>query len=285
MNDVSLLQRQLDEIDALLATFPESGAASFTPAEQSVLEASRRRLDSAAFASYQSQLSGSVSLLDVQLEGSPVGVHYTLPHDYPDCAPRIQVHCAAGRHAHEQLTHAVQQAVQQNSGTECLLLVVDALQEEALKLQQDAQDHADAESIASQEQLDLNSRPIQLGRRSIWFHHIKSLTKRKHILAWGKELKLGGYSKPGYPGVIICEGAEEDAAEFVHRLRELRWKAMAVRGEEQIPLQEGQKLDSARRFSSHQITELDEGGMSELASICKTAELEQLFLTAMKITK
>lgn len=32
------------------------------------------------------------------------------------------------------------------------------------------------------------------------FHHIKSLTKRKHILAWGKELKLGGYSKPGYPG-------------------------------------------------------------------------------------
>lgn len=25
-------------------------------------------------------------------------------------------------------------------------------------------------------------------------------------------------------GVIICEGAEEDAAEFVHRLRQLRWK-------------------------------------------------------------
>lgn len=32
------------------------------------------------------------------------------------------------------------------------------------------------------------------------FHHIKSLTKRKHILEWGKELRLGGYSKPGYPG-------------------------------------------------------------------------------------
>lgn len=28
-------------------------------------------------------------------------------------------------------------------------------------------------------------------------------------------------------GVIICEGAEEDAAEFVHRLRELRWKVCA----------------------------------------------------------
>lgn len=60
---------------------------------------------------------------------------------------------------------------------------------------------------------------------------------------------------------------------------------MAVRGEEQLPLQEGECLDSARRFSSRHITELDEGGMSELASICKTADLEQLFLTAMKITK
>lgn len=39
---------------------------------------------------------------------------------------------------------------------------------------------------------------------SFRFHHIKSLTKRKHILEWGKELKLGGYSKPGYPGKSWC---------------------------------------------------------------------------------
>ena len=63
----------------------------------------------------------------------------------------------------------MQQAVQQNQGTECLLLVVDALQEEAAKLLQEAQDHADAESISSQEQLNLNTRAIQLGRRSIWY--------------------------------------------------------------------------------------------------------------------
>ena len=58
-----------------------------------------------------------------------------------------------------------------------------------------------------------------------------------------------------------------------------------MRGEEQLPLQDGQSLDSARRFQSCQITEMDEGGMSELASACKAADLEQLFLTAMKITK
>lgn len=60
---------------------------------------------------------------------------------------------------------------------------------------------------------------------------------------------------------------------------------MAVRGEEQHTLQEGQSVDSARQFQSSQITELDEGGMSELASACKAANLEQLFLTAMKINK
>lgn len=63
------------------------------------------------------------------------------------------------------------------------------------------------------------------------------------------------------------------------------FQAMAVRGEEQILLKEGQTLDAARQFSSHQIVELDEGGMSELASACKVANLEDLFLTAMKISK
>ena len=85
---------------------------------------------------------------------------------FPEGFASIQLlHC---RHVHEQLTHAVQQAVQQNQGTECLLLVVDALQEEAAKLLQEAQDHADAESISSQEQINLNTKAIQLGRRSIW---------------------------------------------------------------------------------------------------------------------
>ena len=42
------------------------------------------------------------------------------------------------------------------------------------------------------------------------FHHIKSLTKRKHIVGWGKELHLAGWSKPGYPGQLhwcqACHG-------------------------------------------------------------------------------
>ena len=45
-----------------------------------------------------------------------------------------------------------------------------------------------------------------IGRKLIWFHHILSTTKRKAVVKWAAELELGGYSKPGYPGVLIVEG-------------------------------------------------------------------------------
>ena len=60
---------------------------------------------------------------------------------------------------------------------------------------------------------------------------------------------------------------------------------MAVRGEEQESLASEQGLDAARKFTENQIIELDENSMSELASACKAAGLEQLFLSAMKISK
>ncbi len=74
----------------------------------------------------------------------------------------------ANRHTHEQLTHAVQQAILQYQGNECLLLIVNALQEEASKVIEDAQHFAVEKSKTSQEQLDLSRQPSQIGRRSIW---------------------------------------------------------------------------------------------------------------------
>ena len=62
-------------------------------------------------------------------------------------------------------------------------------------------------------------------------------------------------------------------------------QAMAVRGEEQEDLKGEKNVDLARKFSSNQIIELDENSMSELASACKSAGVEQLFLSAMKISK
>lgn len=70
----------------------------FTAAEQNAVDTSKRYLLAQNSQLYTPQLSGSISLLDLQLEGSPIGMHFTLPHDYPVAGPRIQVQCAAGRY-------------------------------------------------------------------------------------------------------------------------------------------------------------------------------------------
>ena len=71
--------------------------------------------------------------------------------------------------------------------------------------------------------------PDALARRLIWFHHIKAPSKRRDAVAWARELRLGGFSKPGYPGVVVVEGRREDCEEYVARLKSLSWKAMSVR--------------------------------------------------------
>lgn len=48
-------------------------------------------------------------------------------------------------------------------------------------------------------------RQLVLSRRCVWFHHIKNLEKRKSIVQWGRELFLGGWSKPGFPGIVLVE--------------------------------------------------------------------------------
>ena len=161
-----------------------------------------------------------------------------------------------------------------------------------------------------------NSSPTlpAVQRSLIWFHHIKSLTKRKNIVAWAHELRIGGYSKPGFPGIIICEGQQEDVAEYVHRIRQMRWQAMSVRAEQldhgdvspnDLPSQPSASLQHCahlqasaagkvhaddpirmpRRLFATSFTELPERGMDQLAAACQAAGLEELFLASMKIAK
>lgn len=77
------------------------------------------------------------------------------------------------------------------------------------------------------------------------------------------------------------QGQEDDVHEYQQRLQGLRWQALQQRGEES---EQGEDEESVRRFPIG-IKELPEGGMSELASYCRSADLEPLFLTALKIER
>lgn len=56
------------------------------------------------------------------------------------------------------------------------------------------------------------------------------------MAAWSSDLKVGGYAKVGYPGVLVLEGEQDAVQQYVVLLRNQHWKAMAVRGEQQVCL-------------------------------------------------
>eukprot|EP00252_Welwitschia_mirabilis_P013882 TRINITY_DN3069_c0_g1_i2.p1 TRINITY_DN3069_c0_g1~~TRINITY_DN3069_c0_g1_i2.p1 ORF type:complete len:203 (+),score=40.48 TRINITY_DN3069_c0_g1_i2:131-739(+) len=118
----------------------------------------------------------------------------------------------------------------------------------------------------------------------IWFHHIKSLEKRKSILGWAKALNLGGYCKPGFPGIIVVEGEKRDVDVYVKQLQSLRWQAMSVREEQEEEVLIESEVNNKRCFLNG-MKELDENGMSDLGRLCREANLENLFLSALKINR
>eukprot|EP01018_Ginkgo_biloba_P004237 Gb_36948 [translate_table: standard] len=127
------------------------------------------------------------------------------------------------------------------------------------------------------------STPLHIKRVLVWFHHIKSLQKRKSILEWSKELNLGGYCKPGFPGIIVIEGEKCEVDTYLKQLQNLRWQAMSIRGEEEDEVPHGKEIDDMRHFPKG-VKEVDEHGMSELGHFCREANLEHLFLSALKIS-
>lgn len=86
--------------------------------------------------------------------------------------------------------------------------------------------------------------------------------------------QIGGYCKPGFPGVIIAEGTPDAVQAYVAALRALRWSAMALRGSEP---------GGPARVLASPLREVPGEGMSELAAVCRAAGVEQLFLSALKL--
>lgn len=73
---------------------------------------------------------------------------------------------------------------------------------------------------------------VRIKRVLLWYHHIRAPGKKRAIDEWAAELRLHGLVKHGWPGIVYAEGLADDVDEYVHRLRGLRWKAMALRHEE-----------------------------------------------------
>ncbi|GAA5838062.1 hypothetical protein JCM3766R1_004189 [Sporobolomyces carnicolor] len=145
--------------------------------------------------------------------------------------------------------------------------------------------------------------PIALKCTLIWSHHLLATSKRKDIIAWSTELSLFGISKPGYPGVIVVEGCRENVDEFVWRIKQLQWKALQIRCEQDgqvavVPdsVAASDSLEWTMRNKSQlgpvlstdpsdKICVREVEGLNELGEIMREGGLEVVFLTALKINK
>ena len=121
-----------------------------------------------------------------------------------------------------------------------------------------------------------------LGRRIIFSHHIIADSKRSAVCGMAKELDLGGFSKIGWPGLILVEGDEEACQVYVQHLQRLRWKQLTVRGEQQEKGLPGQSLDDLRSLPK-QFVEFGTDGMSDFSQACRNFGLEGLLLAGLKL--
>ncbi len=122
-----------------------------------------------------------------------------------------------------------------------------------------------------------------IGRRIIYSHHIIANSKRKALSELATQYKLGGFAKIGWPGIILIEGDEFGCQRFVDEIKSMRWQHLSVRAEEQSEFPEGETDIDPYRKLPKRFEELGEDDMSTLASRCREAGLEHLFLICLNI--
>jgi hypothetical protein len=216
---------------------------------------------------------------------------FVFPEEYPEKRPlQFSIDCnKITRAERDEVLRAVNETMQLYAGIPCVQAVVEAARTAALDIRRELSDEQLAEELqkatSNEEELqaiDWATGELCLGRRCIYYHHILSQHKRQCIQRWSRSLRLAGFCKIGYPGILIFEGPEIACVEMVRALQRLRWKLMVVRGEERFETKKtGVPFDSLRAVLHEGVRETVDA--SEIGEWCRTCGLEALFKTSMKI--
>lgn len=209
-------------------------------------------------------------------------LQFLLPAAYPSTAkPTVTLTCSSSvstvqrKAARAALQHIIDGT---EPGVENLDVIISSFQDALHSLPLSSTGHEVAEKEGEGEEEERRRRRRGIKRVVIWTHHLLATSKRRAILAWSKELRLAGYSRPGYPGSVFVEGEVDDVDEFVGRLKEMKWQALQVRAEE---------------VGQDRLLEV-EGGVEEVEGLGDIVarlrsrgrgEVEEMFLEGMKIGK
>ncbi|KAL4151731.1 hypothetical protein PRNP1_008671 [Phytophthora ramorum] len=283
---LSAAEQQLEEFECMLSMFPgdqelQVGMQAKAALEEYVAES----YGDTQVSRPKCRIQYTLYYQDLAFGREVPSLTLTCPPGYPEVEPMaFEVHCPQlsrvdMERLHAELVELISAACagQEVAGLQLYLHMQDFLSQVL------SNTNVNDQEVLVSAATDVVS-PVVLGRRAIYFHHIIASNKRRVVKEWALELQLGGFSKIGWPGVVIVEGAEDNVQEYVRRLQHLRWKQITVRGEQTEELGEvcSGGLESLRRLPRG-FQEFPENGMSDLATACRSAGLEDLFLTTMKI--
>lgn len=199
-----------------------------------------------------------------------------LPPGYPDVSsiPSLSV-VGFSRSVEASLTAGLNKVAQTQVGQEAVLALVEDFKE---RLSSYWEQLATDTEASTQNNVTAQTEQSGFSRRWIWVHHITNGDRRKTILKEARSLKLSGYLKSGYPGVVVVEGPIGPCEEFV------TW----VKGNKSRPGGFGRNWghhvrghidfgeSTERCFVDESFTELED--LAELGKRCKISGLENEFL-------
>ncbi|KAJ1485905.1 hypothetical protein T484DRAFT_2388400 [Baffinella frigidus] len=225
-------QRQIEELDALEAMFGvDEGVFSVEDPEardlvRGVVESCGS--NGAAFCDALPLLGCRIEIAPGASEDSEVAHRVTLsfPRGYPDKPATSRVLWPHGTRAeNECLNSALQHLADSLAGEEAGL---QAIQYATQVVGEAFAEKSEAGAAAATPPPPASPLDNTLGRRMIYFHHIINENKRALVRDWAAQLRLGGYSKIGWPGLVVIEGSEVACQEYVRGLQRLKWQHMAV---------------------------------------------------------
>lgn len=253
------LERAVAEIEALQAIYEDDFVVHSVSDLAAAIE-SIETSDEAVVASLQ---------VSLHLPEAKLQLKCSLPPGYPITAP-AQV-SIEGRTRKEEnlLSHKIQAKADELLGQEAIMELFHELQELANEMEASAIPEEEAANETE------SSSPEYLGRRWIWAHHITDTARRKSIVQEARELKLGGYLKAGYPGIVVVEGYTCECDEFVNWIKGSKSRPGGF-GRNWGHHCKGELNDIATRQLPLDFTELQD--MRELGNVCKEHGLEEEFL-------
>lgn len=232
-DDLEALERTVNEIDALSAIYGEpspegegSSGSRFRIVSKQELGTARSILlrggfggEAADLPTLEVEISANVELGDGTRE--EVKLTCRIPRGYPEKNHLIPSASSAGMpwSMRDELSAKLAESAEAMAGSESIMGLVAELGDLCPPIFQRMQlafDEGGKSSAKSTEGPGIDEKPAGAGfaRLWIWVHHVTDRERRKSIVAEARGLKLGGFLKRGYPGIIVVEGAAQSCGEF-----------------------------------------------------------------------